>query len=172
MLIKFINRIVSKISGKVHIRLVLIVPFVFQIILAVGLTGYLSFRNGQEAINELAAQLHTEITARIEQYINTYLNIPSLVVNINADAISNGQLELNDLRSWVRYLWKQSQVFEELSFIYFGHEQRGDYIALQRLDDGSLAYNIKDRDTGGFMQDYSLDEQGKSIDLENPTVSG
>ncbi len=170
MLIKFINRIVSKISGKVHIRLVLIVPFVFQIILAVGLTGYLSFRNGQEAINELAAQLHTEITARIEQYINTYLNIPSLVVNINADAISNGQLELNDLRSWVRYLWKQSQVFEELSFIYFGHEQRGDYIALQRLDDGSLAYNIKDRDTGGFMQDYSLDEQGKSIDLENPTV--
>ena len=170
MLIKFINRLVSKISGKVHIRLVLIVPFVFQIILAVGLTGYLSFRNGQEAINELAAQLHTEITARIEQYINTYLNIPSLVVNINANAISNGQLELNDLRSWVRYLWKQSQVFEELSFIYFGHEQRGDYIALQRLDDGSLAYNIKDRDTGGLMQDYRLDEQGKSIDLENPTV--
>lgn len=169
MLLKFINRVVSKLSGKVHIRLVLIVPFVFQVILAVGLTGYFSFRNGQEAINELAAQLHTEIAARIEQYINTYLNIPSLVVNLNANAISNDQLDLNDLRSWVPYLFKQSQVFDELSFIYFGHEQTGNYIALQRLDDDTLAYNIKDPDSGGFMQDYRLDEHGKSIDLINPT---
>ncbi|EDN70084.1 sensory box sensor histidine kinase/response regulator [Beggiatoa sp. PS] len=170
MLFKFINNLAANISGKAHnIRIILIVPFMIQILLAVGLTGYLSFRNGQEAINDLAIQLHTEITARIEQYINTYLDIPSLVVNINANAIENSQLALNDLRSWVPYLFKQSQVFDELSFIYFGHEN-GDYIALQRLNDGSLAYNLKDIDTGGFMQDYRLDENGKSVDLHNPTL--
>jgi signal transduction histidine kinase/class 3 adenylate cyclase/CheY-like chemotaxis protein len=170
MLFQFINNLVANISGKArNIRIILIVPFMIQILLAVGLTGYLSFRNGQEAINDLATQLHTEITARIEQYINTYLDIPSLVVNINANAIENEQLALNDLRSWVPYLFKQSQVFDELSFIYFGHEN-GDYIALQRLNNGSLAYNLKDRNTGGFMQDYRLDENGHSIDLQNPTL--
>jgi signal transduction histidine kinase/class 3 adenylate cyclase/ActR/RegA family two-component response regulator len=154
MLIKSINRLVSKISGKVtHIRVILIVPFIIQILLAVGLTGYLSFRNGQEAINDLANQLHREVTARIEQYINTYLEIPSLVVNINANAISNGQLDLTNLRSWLPYLYKQSQVFDELSYIYCGNE-KGDYIALQRLDKGELAAQMKDANTGGLMQDY------------------
>ena len=54
-----------------------------------------------------------------------------------------------------------------MSYIYFGNEQ-GNYIALQRLDGGGLAYNLKDNNTGGFMQDYHLDEQGNSIDLHNP----
>ncbi len=157
---KSINRFVSKISGKVtHIRVILIVPFMIQIILAVGLTGYLSFRNGQEAINDLANQLHSEITSRIEQYINTYLEIPSLVVNINANAISNGQLDLTQLRNWLPYLFKQSKVFDELSYIYCGNNE-GDYIALQRLDDGGLAYNLKDNDTGGLMLDNRLDKEG------------
>ncbi|MDM8560691.1 adenylate/guanylate cyclase domain-containing protein [Candidatus Parabeggiatoa sp. HSG14] len=168
MLLKFINRLVSKISGKVHIRVVLIVPFMVQILLAVGLTGYFSFRNGQQAINDLAGQLHTEITARIEQYINTYLNIPSLVVNTNANAISNEQLDIYNLRNWLPYLWKQSQIFDELSFIYCGNEQ-GDYIALQLLESGGLAYNLKDNDTKGFMEDYHLDNDGNSIVLNNPT---
>ncbi|RKZ39022.1 MAG: guanylate cyclase [Gammaproteobacteria bacterium] len=169
MLIKAINRLASKISSRVtHIRVIMIVPFIIQILLAVGITGYLSFRNGQEAINDLANQLHSEITARIEQYINTYLDIPSLVVNINANAIYNDQLDLTNLRSWLPYLFKQSQVFDELSYIYCGNE-RGEYIALQRLDDGGLAYNLKDSKTGGFMQDYRLDKQGKATDLFNPT---
>ncbi len=165
MLFKLINRLVSKISGKVHLRVILIVPFVFQIILAVGLTGYFSFRNGQEAINDLATQLHTEITARIEQYINTYLEIPSLVVNINANAISEEQLDLKDLRSWLPYLFKQSKVFEELSFIYFGHQKNGDYIALHRRENGSLAYNIKDHQTEEVMLDYLLDKNGEPVDF-------
>jgi signal transduction histidine kinase/DNA-binding response OmpR family regulator len=159
-----LNRLVSKLSGKVHIRAVLIVPFIFQIILAVGLTGYLSFRNGIDAVNDLATQLHTEITARIEQYLNTYLNIPSLVVNLNANSISNQQLDLNDLRSWLPYFFEQSKVFDELSFIYFGHQQ-GDYIALHRRDDGKLAYNIRDKHTNGLMFDYHLDEKGESLGL-------
>ena len=169
MLFKFINRLVSKISGRVHLRIILIVPFVIQIILAVGLTGYLSFRNGIEAINDLATQLHIEITARIEQYVNTYLNIPPLVVNLNADAISNEQLDLTSLRSWLPHLHRQIKIFESVSYIYYGNKA-GDYIALQRLDDdNNLAYNIRDRDTNGLMQDYHLDDKGNPLDLLDST---
>jgi hypothetical protein len=36
---------------------VLIVPFVVQVLVAIGLVGYLSFRSGQSAVNALVSQL-------------------------------------------------------------------------------------------------------------------
>jgi len=167
MLLKFFNDLISKVSGRFHIRVILIVPFTIQIILAVGMTGYLSYHNGQVAVNDLVTQLHREITDRIQQYINNYLNIPSLVVQINSDAIRNAQLDLNNLPTWLPHLFKQSQLFNSLSFIYCGSE-KGDYIALQRLEDNSLAYNIKDSRTKGLMDEYTLDEEGHPTNLNKP----
>lgn len=154
----------KKLFGKVRIHTILIVPFFLQIIVAVGLTGYLSYFHGQKAINQLATQLHTEVTARIEQYLNAHLELPSLVVKTNANAISNGQLDIKDLRNWFPHLLRQTKTFDSLSYIYCGNEQ-GDYIALQRLNEKKLAYNLKDSDTGGLMQDFRLDKS------DNPSLN-
>ena len=160
---------VVKTFSKTHIRMVLVVPFMLQIILAVGLTGYLSYRNGQIAISDLATQLHTEITARIEQYINNYLKIPSLVVDLNANAIRNQQLDLEKPRSWLPHLLKQSKVFDSLSYIYAGNK-KGDYIALQRKDEGGLAYNVRDAASKNLLDDYSIEFDGTEKNLNNPVV--
>ena len=48
---------------------VLTVPYVMTLIVTVGLVGFLSFRNGQQAINAVTTQLRSEITARIEQHL-------------------------------------------------------------------------------------------------------
>jgi len=67
-----LNTLMKKnILSKIPIQLFLIVPFVIQIILAMGLTGYLSFRSGQQAVNDLTIQLHNQITSRIQQHLNT-----------------------------------------------------------------------------------------------------
>jgi len=55
MLVKSIDRWVNKVGGNIPLRTVLIVPFVLQILGAVGIVGYLSFRNGQQAVNDLAS---------------------------------------------------------------------------------------------------------------------
>jgi hypothetical protein len=52
---------------KIPLRLVLILPFVLQIFGMVGLTGYLSLRNGQKAVNDLATKLRSEVSSRIEK---------------------------------------------------------------------------------------------------------
>lgn len=44
-------------SRKVSLRTLAIVPFVIEIIAVVGIVGYLSFKNGQQAVNELAFAL-------------------------------------------------------------------------------------------------------------------
>ncbi len=56
----------------VPLSLVLIVPFVLQIFAAVGIVGYLSFRNGQKAVNDLATQLQAEVSARVALHLDNY----------------------------------------------------------------------------------------------------
>ncbi len=41
-------------SKTTSLRTTLIVPFVVLILVSVGLTGYLSIRNGQQAVNDVA----------------------------------------------------------------------------------------------------------------------
>lgn len=63
---------VTKVSRQVPLRSILIAPFVLQLFAAVGLVGYLSFRNGQKAVNDLASQLRSEISQRIQENVHTY----------------------------------------------------------------------------------------------------
>jgi hypothetical protein len=51
------------------LRLILVVPFVLQIFAAVGMLGYLSFRNGQQAVNDLANQLMDKNSNLVDQHL-------------------------------------------------------------------------------------------------------
>ncbi|WP_038296684.1 hybrid sensor histidine kinase/response regulator [[Scytonema hofmanni] UTEX B 1581] len=102
----------TQLAQKVPLRLVLVVPFVLQIFAAVGLVGYFSLRNGQKAINDLATQLQTEVSDRIDQHLDSYLATPHQINQINADAMKLGLLNLQDFQGIEHYFWKQIQVFD------------------------------------------------------------
>ena len=51
----------AKKTRQIPLRLLLIVPFVLQIVGAVGLVGYLSYRSGQKAVEDMAKPLMVEI---------------------------------------------------------------------------------------------------------------
>ena len=97
------NRLVTKFLGKVPLQAVLIVPFVVQVVSVVGLVGYLSFRNGQRAINDLASQLQNQTSSRITQHLDTLLATPLQINQINLDAYELGNLNLQDLDRTRRY---------------------------------------------------------------------
>jgi PAS domain S-box-containing protein len=158
MSIKSLNRLVSKVSGKVPLRTVLIVPFVLQIFAAVGLTGYLSFRNGQKAVNNLATKLQSEVSDRIDAHLDTYLATPNQINQINLDAIELGLLNLNDFQSTGRYFWKQMQVFD-VGYISFGNKN-GEFIGVERLDDGSLLINEVSKSNPAKLFVWATDSQG------------
>jgi len=133
MSIKHLNHIVAKFSGKVPLRTVLIIPFVLQIFAAVGLVGYLSFINGQRAVNDVAFQLRGEISARVLQYLDTYLTTPHLINQINIDAVRLKQLNLQDLPGIERHLFSQLMQFNSVTAIHYGNE-RGDFRVIDRSD--------------------------------------
>jgi signal transduction histidine kinase len=103
----------------VPLQLVLIVPFVLQIFGAVGLVGYLSFRNGQKAVNNLADQLMERVSSTVDQHLNSYLSIPHKVIQMDADAIHMGLLDVRDRKTVSKYFWNQMQAYD-LTYIGFG----------------------------------------------------
>ena len=155
---------ISKTKRKIPLYLVLVVPFVLQIFAAVGLIGWLSLRNGQKDVHDIASQLRNEVTARILQRVTTYLETPQIVTQINADAVRLGELNLQDSGSLERHFWHQMQLFKSLRPIAFGNEQ-GEIRSVDRLDDGTLVIRVVDKSTGGKYHTYATDNQGNRAKL-------
>lgn len=82
-----LKRTAAKNFNKIPLRTILVVPFVLQIFAAVGLTGYLSLRNGEKAVQDLSLKLRRNVTERVRQHLDVYLAIPHQINQINAGAI-------------------------------------------------------------------------------------
>ncbi|MGB3510889.1 MAG: response regulator [Microcoleaceae cyanobacterium] len=157
-----INSANSKLTRKNSLRTVFVVPILLQIMIAVGLTGWLSLRNGQKAVNNVASQLLHEVTTRVNQHLESYLKIPPIINEINRDAISLNNLDLENLWDWQPHLFKQMQLFKNVSSISFGTRE-GEVVWLFRLDERSLELAIRDDLTAGNVEKYALEPQGNII---------
>lgn len=125
---------------KFRLRTALVVPFVLQIATAVGLVGYLSFRNGQEAVNKLARQVRIEVAARTHQVMENYFQIPHQITSSNINALRLKEINLQDKEGLERHFVSQLQVFSSFtnelfvgtpdgSIIYVAHKSDGTFIA-------------------------------------------
>jgi len=151
-------------APKLSLRVVFVVPFLLQIFASVGLTGWLSFRNGSNAVNDLATQLRVELSNRILQELNTYLETPHIVNQINVDTLKMGLINLNNTSLMERYLWNQLKQFKTTSYIGIGL-QNGYYIGANRNDDGTIEFDIVDQRTAGKFEKWLTNNQGDRSQL-------
>ncbi|MEG4440782.1 ATP-binding protein [Microcoleus sp. AT9_B5] len=150
---------VSKMSDKLPLRIVLIVPFVLQIVGAVGLVGYLSFKNGQKAVNNLASQLMGEVSLRVEQNLQVYLTTPHQINQTKLDAVKLGLLKMDNLSAWEKYLWRQVQLYPYINYTSVSNEN-GDYRSGEQMSNGSRTMNVIDKSTGLNFYSYNTNERG------------
>jgi signal transduction histidine kinase/class 3 adenylate cyclase/CheY-like chemotaxis protein len=159
-----LKRIATKALGRVPLNAVLVVPFVVQIVGVVGLVGYLSFKSGQQAVNDLATQLRQQISDRTDQKLDTYLAIPQQLNQINLDAIDLGLLNLKDFQTVGRYFFKQMRAFD-IGYNGFGNP-KGEFIGVERLDNGNLLINeVSEPKKLGQLSVYATDPQGNRTRL-------
>jgi len=156
----------STFLGRFPLRVVLTIPFLLQIFVVVGVIGWLSFKSGQDAVNDVSSQLRSEITARIEDRLNAYLETPHLVNRINAEAIRQQLLDLQNIPAVQNYLFNQIQQFDTVSLIALGTEN-GDYIEVQRYQNGALNVAVEDASTGGNLEIWATDADGNRTELTN-----
>ncbi|NJK39589.1 MAG: response regulator [Oscillatoriales cyanobacterium SM2_3_0] len=116
---------------KIPLQVILVVPLITQIVAFVALTGYLTYRSGQATIYDLGNQLIDELTKRVDERLDNYLEDALLVTRINADAFQISQLSFTDLPTIQRRFLLQMRQIQSLDGVYLG-TRTGEYLGVHR----------------------------------------
>jgi len=154
-------------SLKIPLRLILVIPFILQVTAIVGLIGYLSFWNGQRAVNTIATQLRQEVAVRIQQKLTEFLAVPPLVLKLTLNDIELGNLDVNDFDQLKQYFLKQQQIFDHV--VTFYGSEAGEFIGIGEMQPNSLQMMRSGRSTDDTIRFYTLDAQGNPLKLVQET---
>jgi signal transduction histidine kinase/DNA-binding NarL/FixJ family response regulator len=159
---------------QLPLRLILVVPFVLQIFTAVGLVGYLSFRHGQQAVNDLAKRLTRETSDRVKQHLDYFLAIPHQLNHLNAHAAKMGLLDLQNREAVGQYLWKQTKLNPHITYMGYatpsgwgagsGRWVAGQDIVLDKMDK-QFSHVYLPSPTGGYGKPLRSDPYNPLTDV-------
>lgn len=145
------------------LQTVLIVSVVTQLAVATGLIGWLSFLNGQKAVNQLVLEVSDETTSHIEQHVQTFIDRPYDLLDLNEIVVDQQKLNLSNFDSTGQYFLAQLQQVKLYSSLYYGSAE-GDFIGVQRRDDGKFVRWEKNVPEELLRYTYELDARGNVTD--------
>jgi len=168
---KTVRKVLLFIMKTVHHRkdralpllVVLVVPFVIQIFGAVSLVGYLSFKNGEKAVHDLADQLMDRNSEIVVEHLKSYLSIPQKINEVNASAIRRGMLNVRDRETVGRYFWDQLQAYD-LTYVGIGLTT-GEGIGAARYDGKNISIDDWTAKLPNNVYTYDTDNQGNRTKL-------
>lgn len=146
---------------RVPLRVLLVVPFLMQMTTAVSVIGWLAWQHGEHAVNTVAADLRSELSNRVVQYLHNVLAIPHQVNQLNLTAVEQGQLALDEADALERQFLIQLSSFQEISNIAYGSRD-GDFVAVQYAEDGQRLISLR----SGSATNYIL--QSADLSLTSP----
>ncbi|MFB2938480.1 ATP-binding protein [Aerosakkonemataceae cyanobacterium BLCC-F154] len=117
---------------KIPLRWLLVIPFVLQTVGATALVGYLSYRSGQQAVENLANQLLRQTSERVSDRLNSYLQPSQKVVAANNLAIQQKIVNLNNFAQIRQQLWQQIVLDSSLPGSLFWSDQ-GNALGYERI---------------------------------------
>lgn len=162
-----LNAAESKRTPLLHLPLpwVLIVPFVLQIVGAVGIVGYLSYQSGQKTVEVMTGNLMEEIGSRIEQHLDSYLQAPQKVNQINLNVIESGLIDSQDFNKLGKYFWQQLQSYD-FTYINYGN-QNNEFIGAGYFE-GKIEIAEVKMPNINTLYSYQVDKNGDR--LYPPTI--
>ena len=144
----------------VSLHRVVVLPIVILATAAALLSGLLTVRRGERAVENVAGSLRTEITGNIRFRLQSYLSVPEIICGINADMIRKGHISHNDPLELQSIFLPQISRFPQVSSIYFGNAAGGLTDVGRDLErDSYYIISTENFEAGTFMKFY-LDENG------------
>jgi signal transduction histidine kinase len=145
-------------AKRIPLSIILRGPYIVQIVVAVGLTGWFSLRNGRVAVNQLAQELRQETVNRVCHYVEDQLILAPKINQLNLAAIDVGSLSLNDFENLGQFFWREMQIYP-VGYINFANKE-GEFIGVERTQDNRLLINETRAPALKSMIIYQTDEQG------------
>ena len=158
---KTLGRKIGKSYRNLSLQNIITIPFLLHIFLTVGLVGYLSWRNGEKAVNNVTSKLRSEVTAGVEKHLESYLAIPHIIVRLKQNAIKLNKLSIADFPDAQQDFWSTIQLFDSVRAIYMGN-QAGKFIYLQQENGKFSTKEVTDAPRRNI---YSLDRLGQKQKL-------
>ena len=151
---------------KISLQILLIIPFVVQTVGAVAVVGYLSYRNGQKAVNDVATQLRDETSERIKQNLTYLLAIPFQAFENYDAALSQNRIDPNNGRDVEKYLWRQLPVFPLIAATGFVTPNQ-EIFAAERQDNGAIVIRASEAENNYTLITYTASPQGERREITN-----
>ncbi|MDX2214239.1 MAG: PAS domain S-box protein [Oculatellaceae cyanobacterium bins.114] len=145
---------------RFSLQSVLVVPFVLQIVTAVGLVGWLSFLSGQRAVSEVATSLQTELAFRIQRELQGYFESPHSLNRLNAVAFVQGDIDFDNAQNLAQF-FQQVKISPYVDAVYCGTQREGTFLGVTRVfNEADFQIMLRNDATGGRMNLYSVDNLG------------
>ena len=159
-----INELTGKITESyrnLSLQNVITLPFLLQIFITVGLVGYFSWRNGEQAVNNVTSKLRSEVTIGVEQHLKGYLQTPHLLVQLKQNSVRNGQLNAGNFSAVQQDFWSTIRLFDSVRAIYLGDET-GKFVYSKREQDKFYSQEVIETP---IRKTYILDSRGQKQGL-------
>ncbi|MGB3202114.1 MAG: cache domain-containing protein, partial [Nodosilinea sp.] len=143
----------------------MVIPFVVQMTAAVGLTAWLSIRNGQQAVDAAVGHLWAETTAHTNAEVDELLATARAVNTLSVKAIRRRNLDLANIRSVQDLYWDYLNTFPGILGLGAGNSS-GDILGMfRRLEKGQTLYFLEysSPETEGRYLSQRLSQQGRVI---------
>ncbi|MEL7314994.1 MAG: cache domain-containing protein, partial [Cyanobacteria bacterium J06559_3] len=138
-----------------------------QVVGVVGVVGYLSFRNGQTAVTDLASQLQSELTDRILRELQATVERPYIINQLNTNSLLQGDIDVSTGKG-EHLLWQQAAIFPTTNLVYCSTEAHGDFLGVGRSgnhQDDRLQIQVANRTTDRYFHYYDIDRSGRRSSL-------
>lgn len=149
---------------NIPLRVVLIVPFVLELMAAVGLTAYLAYRHTQDATNELADRLMVEASIRVKDHLESYLDVPVQITHDHVNAIELNLLSWKNGTTLEGYFWQRLQdsnrTQHPLGSLMLV-DQRHNLVAVERVTSEGGLIHRRNEATKGQLRSYAVEPDGQ-----------
>jgi HAMP domain-containing protein len=144
------------------IRTTVPIAFLIPLLTCVGVLGTIALYIGHHDAEKFSKQSMNMISEEITERLTRYIEIPHIINQINADAIVQGQLNLEEPNKLERHFWYQANAFKSVNGIQFGYEADGQLRSIVRDNSkkDELMFNVADASTNRTSVVYEADELG------------
>lgn len=163
---KFPTQLLPKLFSKIPLRVLLIVPFVVQTVGAVTIVGYLSFRNGQKAVNDVAIQLRNETGDRIEQNLTYLVTSPFQAFKSYEFLLDQNRINLSAGTDLEKFFYRQLSIFPNLSNTGFATANQ-EFFGAERQDNGQIVIRTSEVENNFVLNTYTTNVDGDRQEIVN-----
>ncbi|MEB3231051.1 MAG: adenylate/guanylate cyclase domain-containing protein [Leptolyngbyaceae bacterium] len=137
-----------------------------QLVTVFGVVSYLTFKNGQAAVNDLANRLRDELTARILQQLTTTIERPYNINAVNSSYVQQGDIDIITGRG-EHLLWQQYKILPATNLVYCGTEAEGAFLGVGVSSDETdeVQVHVANESSDRYRYIYNTDATGRRADL-------